>query len=108
MRLLEGLSQQAAAALENASLFEKVDRQQREEAMLLEVVSSIASEIRLEPLLAKILTAATQLLELLKKEHDAVSDQNAADIDQLLNAKQSLIECLETLTMKHNGLLADF
>ena len=62
-RLLEGLSQQAAAALENARLFEKVERQQREEAMLLEVVSSIASEIRLGPLLAKILTAATQLLD---------------------------------------------
>ena len=62
-RLLEGLSQQASAALENAALFEKVERQQREEAMLLEVVSSIASEIRLGPLLAKILTAATQLLD---------------------------------------------
>ncbi len=61
--LLEGLSQQAAAALENARLFEKVERQQREEAMLLEVVSSIVSEIRLGPLLAKILAAATQLLE---------------------------------------------
>ncbi|MFA5914513.1 MAG: GAF domain-containing protein [Burkholderiales bacterium] len=61
-RLLEGLSQQAAAALENARLFEKVERQQHEEAMLLEVVSSIVSEIRLGPLLAKILAAATQLL----------------------------------------------
>lgn len=61
--LLEGLSQQAAAALENARLFEKVERQQREEAMLLEVVSSIVSEIRLGPLLAKILAAATQLLD---------------------------------------------
>jgi len=62
-KLLEGLSQQAAAALENACLFEKAERQQREEAMLLEVVSSIASEIRLEPLLAKILAAAIQLLD---------------------------------------------
>ena len=62
-RLLEGLSQQASAALENAALFEKVERQQREEAMLLEVVSSIVSEIRLGPLLEKILTAATQLLD---------------------------------------------
>ncbi len=62
-RLLERLSQQAAAALENARLFEKVERQQREEAMLLEVVSSIASEIRLGPLLEKILAAATQLLD---------------------------------------------
>jgi len=62
-RLLEGMSQQAAAALENARLFEKVERQQREEAMLLEVVSSIASEIHLGPLLEKILAAATQLLD---------------------------------------------
>ena len=62
-RLLEGLSQQAAAALENARLFEKVERQQHEEAMLLEVISSIVSEIRLGPLLEKILSAATQLLD---------------------------------------------
>jgi adenylate cyclase len=62
-RLLEALSQQAAAALENARVFENVERQQREEAMLLEVVSSNASEMRLEPLLAKILAAATQLLD---------------------------------------------
>jgi adenylate cyclase len=62
-RLLEELSQQAAAALENARLFEKVERQQREEATLLEVVSSNASEMRLQPLLAKILAAATQLLD---------------------------------------------
>lgn len=62
-RLLEGMSQQAAAALENARLFEKVERQQIEEAMLLEVVSSIASELRLGPLLAKILAAAIQLLD---------------------------------------------
>src|SRR5882672_100578 len=60
--LLEALSSQAAAALENARLFEKVDRAQREEAVLIDVVSLIASEILLEPLLEKILAAATQLL----------------------------------------------
>jgi GAF domain-containing protein len=42
-RLIEALSHQAAAALENARIFEKVERAQREEALLLEVVSSIAS-----------------------------------------------------------------
>jgi adenylate cyclase len=62
-RLLEGMSLQAAAALENARVFEKVERQQREEATLLEVVSSIVSEIRLGPLLERILAAATQLLD---------------------------------------------
>jgi adenylate cyclase len=61
-QLLEALSSQAAAALENARLFEKVDRAQREEAVLIDVVSLIASEILLEPLLEKILAAATQLL----------------------------------------------
>ena len=62
-QLLEALSQQAASALENARIFEKVERAQREEALLLEVVSSIASEIFLEPLLQKIIDAATLLLE---------------------------------------------
>lgn len=62
-RLLEGLSLQASAALENAHLFEKVERAQREEAMLLEVSSSIVSEINLDPLLMKILAAATTLLD---------------------------------------------
>lgn len=61
-RLLEALSSHAASALENARLFEKVERAQREEAVLLDVVSLIASEIHLEPLLEKILAAATQLL----------------------------------------------
>jgi len=62
-RLVEALSHQAAAALENARIFEKVERAQREEALLLEVVSSIASEIYLQPLLQKIIDAATQLLD---------------------------------------------
>lgn len=61
-QLLEALSSQAAAALENAQMFEKVERSQREEALLLDVVSSITSEILLDPLLEKILAAATQLL----------------------------------------------
>ncbi|MCW5603978.1 MAG: GAF domain-containing protein [Burkholderiales bacterium] len=61
-QMLEGLSSQAAAALENARMFERVERAQREEALLLDVVSSITSEILLDPLLEKILAAATQLL----------------------------------------------
>jgi adenylate cyclase len=63
LQLLEALSHQAASALENARIFENVDRAQREEALLLEVVSSIASEIMLQPLLQKIVDAATQLLD---------------------------------------------
>jgi len=63
LHLLEALSHQAAAALENAQTFERTERAQREEALLLEVVSSIASEIVLEPLLQKIIDAATLLLD---------------------------------------------
>lgn len=62
MQALEALASQAAAALENARMFERVERSQREEALLLDVVSLITSEIKLDPLLEKILTAATQLL----------------------------------------------
>jgi adenylate cyclase len=62
-RLLEALSLQAAAALENARMFEKVERAQREETVFLDVVSLIASEIHLDPLLEKILAAATHLLD---------------------------------------------
>jgi len=62
-RLLEGLSLQASAALENARLFEKVERQQREEAMLQEISISIVAEIYLDPLLVKIMTAATSMLD---------------------------------------------
>jgi adenylate cyclase len=62
-RLLEALSLQAAAALENARMFEKVERAQREETVFLDVVSLIASEIHLGPLLEKILAAATHLLD---------------------------------------------
>lgn len=62
-QLLESLSSQAAAALENARMFERVERSQREEAVLLDVVSLITSEILLDPLLEKILAAATQLLD---------------------------------------------
>lgn len=56
------MSSQVAVALENARIFEKVERNQREEALLLDVVSSINSTILLHPLLEKILAAATQLL----------------------------------------------
>jgi len=77
-QLLEGLSSQAAAALENARMFERVERAQREEALLLDVVSSITSEILLDPLLEKILAAATQLLGADRGSlflHDPVSNE---------------------------------
>jgi adenylate cyclase len=76
--MLEGLSLQASAALENARLFEKVKRQQREEAMLLEISVSIVAEIQLDPLLVKIMAAATTLLDADRGTlflHDAATDE---------------------------------
>lgn len=62
-RLLEALSLQASAALGNAQLHESLERVQREEALLLEVGSAIASEIHINPLLEMIVDAATRLLD---------------------------------------------
>jgi adenylate cyclase len=61
-RLLESLGVQIAAALENARLFERVERAQREEALLLEVTSALASELDLSRLLDKIVATACTLL----------------------------------------------
>ena len=62
-RLLEALSLQASAALGNARLHENLERVQREETLLLEVGSAIASEIHINPLLEMIVGAATRLLD---------------------------------------------
>ncbi len=62
-RLLESLGVHIAAALENARLFEKVERAQREEALLLEVTNALASELDLNRLLDKIVSAACTLLD---------------------------------------------
>ena len=61
MRLLEALTAQAAAALDNAQLFERVERAHREEAKLLEVTSAIASCTRAAVSAGECATAAGQM-----------------------------------------------
>ena len=63
MQLLEALTAQAASALENAHLYERVEKARREEAQLLEVTSAIASELKIDTLLAKVISATTEMLE---------------------------------------------
>ena len=63
MRLLVALTSQAAAALENAQLYERVEKARREEAQLLEVTRVIASELQIETLLGKVISATTDMLE---------------------------------------------
>ncbi len=61
-RMLEALASQAASALEYAQLLEVVERTRREEAQMLEVVNAISSELELSPLLARIISVATEIL----------------------------------------------
>lgn len=63
LQLLEAITAQAASALMNAQLFEQVERARREEEEMLEVTTAISSEIRLRPLLKRIMETTTKLLE---------------------------------------------
>lgn len=63
MRLLEALTSQAVSALENAQLYERVEKARKEEARLLEVTSAIASELHLDTLLTKVIGATTEMLD---------------------------------------------
>lgn len=62
MSMLEAITSQAAASLLNAQLFEQVARAKEEEALLLEVTTALSSELRLAPLLAKIMDTTKDLL----------------------------------------------
>ena len=63
LALLEALTAKAASALENAQLYEKVEKARKEESKLLEITNAIASELRIDTLLAKIIHVATEMLE---------------------------------------------
>ena len=63
MALLEALTSQAASALENAQLYERVEKSAKEEAQLLEVTSAISSELKLDALLGRIIHVTTDMLE---------------------------------------------
>jgi len=61
--LLESMTLQASAALQNAQLFEQVQRAGHEVARLMDVTTLISSELRLDELLFKIAQATTEILE---------------------------------------------
>jgi adenylate cyclase len=61
--LLETVTAQAAEALEHAQLFERLERARREEAEMLEISEAISSDLQLDTLLGKIVTATTKLLD---------------------------------------------
>lgn len=63
LTLLEAITSQASAALQNAQLFEEVQKAKEEESQLLEITSAISSELQLQPLLAKIIETTTDMLD---------------------------------------------
>ena len=91
MTLLAALTSQAASALENARLFETVERQRREEAQLLEITSAISSDLKLDTLLAKVIDVATDMLEAERSTlfmYDKKTDELWSRIAQGLELKE--------------------
>ena len=62
MTILNAIGRQAASALEQAQMVERLERARREELELLAITEAISSELHLDTLLARIVAAATQLL----------------------------------------------
>ena len=62
LKLLENLSSQTARALDNALLFEKLERAFEEESELLKITNALSSELQLDRLLAKIINVTMNML----------------------------------------------
>jgi len=63
LSLIEAMASQAAAALQNARLYEQIERARSEEAQLYEVTKAISSELTLNKLLQKIMDFTTSILD---------------------------------------------
>ncbi len=62
LELMEAITTQASAALQNAQLFDRVQKAKEDESQLLEIAASISAELQLKPLLAKIMETTTDML----------------------------------------------
>ena len=81
--LLEAINRLAASALEQARLVEKLDRARREEEELLAITEAISTELRIDPLLTRIVHAATDLLNAERSTlflYDAATDELCSKI----------------------------
>ena len=63
LSLLEALASQASAALQNAQLFEEIEKAREEETYLQELTQAISTELHLVPLLQKIMDTTTKILQ---------------------------------------------
>ncbi len=62
LKLLDALNSHAAAAFMNAILYEEIKRARYQELEILEVATALSGELKLEPLLLKIMDTVTTLL----------------------------------------------
>jgi adenylate cyclase len=62
LKLLDALNSQAASAFMNAILYEEIKRARYQELEILEVATALSGELKLEPLLVKIMDTVTTLL----------------------------------------------
>jgi adenylate cyclase len=83
-RLLDRITSQAAPAFANARLHQEIARARAEEAKLLELTTALTTEVRLHPLLRKIMETVAQLMEAERATlfvHDRKSDELWAVVD---------------------------
>jgi adenylate cyclase len=78
LALAEAINRQAASALEQALLVERLEQAQREEIELLTIAEAISTELHLDVLFTRIMAAATQLLNAERSSlflYDQASDE---------------------------------
>jgi len=90
-QLLAAMTSQVSAALEHAQMFEKIEIARNDEAALLEVVSVISSNLDLDDLLIKIMSATSKLLSAERSTlfmHDTMSDELWSRVAQGVASKE--------------------
>ena len=98
--LLETVTVQAAAALEHARMFDELQRAQREQAELMELMTTISQNLNLNTLIATVIEGATKLLGAERGTfflHDAKSDELWSIVAEGLHTKEIRIPCASGL-----------
>ena len=89
--LLEAMIEQAAIALENLRIVENIESARQQELEFLNVVSEVSSELKLGPLLQKLITTVTQMLDAERSTlfiNDEKTNELFTEIGQGLGATQ--------------------
>src|SRR6185369_10584936 len=89
--LLEALVKQAAIALENRRTLEEIQREREEQLELLKVVSDVSTEIKLGPLLQKLIGTITKMLNAERSTlflNDEKNNELYTEVGEGLGARQ--------------------